>query len=189
MSKFISEPEEEFSFSCPSCKDGRLKIIKNLYDLPDKDKMLIIKFECDNCNYHQNDIIPYTTRIEPGKLTLKITNEEDLKSKVYRSPTGKLEIPELELSVEPGPSARFYYTNIQGILFRFEKAIEIHLNNEDLSEDEKLEVVKILNNLREAINGNYPFTLIIEDYSGGSYIIPTDDSKLSYTKLNTSDNL
>ncbi|MBY9008002.1 MAG: ZPR1 zinc finger domain-containing protein [Candidatus Lokiarchaeota archaeon] len=188
MSKYASEPEEEFTFNCPSCQDGILKIIKNLYDLPDKDKMLIIKFECDNCNYHQNDIIPYTTRIEPGILTLNITTDEDLKSKVYRSPTGELEIPELELAVEPGPSAKFYYTNIQGILYRFERAVLIHKNNKDLSDKERQDVEKILENLRKAINGNFPFTLIIKDHSGGSYIIPIDYSKLSFTKFDISQN-
>ncbi|MBY8981638.1 MAG: ZPR1 zinc finger domain-containing protein [Candidatus Lokiarchaeota archaeon] len=183
MSKYSSESEEEYTFKCPSCKDGSIKITKNLYDLPDKDKMLIIKFECNKCNFHNNDIIPYTTRIEPGILTLKVRNEEDLKSKIYRSPTSKLEIPELELAVEPGPSASFYFTNIQGILYRFENAVLIHKNSLDKDNKKRQEIDEILDSLRKAIDGKFPFTLIITDHSGGSYIIPKDESKLSFTKL------
>ena len=103
-----------------------IEITKTEYDLPDEDKMLILKFECNNCNFHKNDIIPLTTRIEPGISSLKVTKESDLKSKIYRSPTGKLEIPELEVIVTPGPSAQFYFTNIQGILMRFEDAVNIY---------------------------------------------------------------
>src|SRR4030043_1426317 len=117
MSEKAKETEEDFiGFKCPACKEGDITVKKAEYDMPDKDKMLIIKFECNKCNYYKNDIIPLTTRTESGIMTLRITNEEDLKSKVYRSPTAKLEIPELELQVEPGPSSSFYYTNIEGIL-------------------------------------------------------------------------
>ncbi|MHA2394572.1 MAG: hypothetical protein ACXAEX_21800, partial [Promethearchaeota archaeon] len=91
------ESETLYSFSCPSCENGIINIIKSVYDLPDGDKMLILKFECDTCIFHKNDVIPLTTNMDPGIMTLKVTTEEDLKSKIYRSPVGKLEIPELEL--------------------------------------------------------------------------------------------
>jgi zinc finger protein len=116
-------------------------------------------------------------------MTLNITNENDLKSKVYRSPTGILEIPELELVVEPGPNAEFYYTNIEGILFRFEEAVLIYKNT--LKNDpQSLELDKILENIKKALNGSLPFTLIITDEGGGSYIIPQDHSKYSFKKIN-----
>ena len=91
MSEKAKKTEEEFSFKCPACKKGIMKVHKTTYDLPDKDKMLIIKFECNSCNYTKNDIIPLTTNFEPAILTLKVINKEDLRSKIYRSPTGKLE--------------------------------------------------------------------------------------------------
>ena len=77
--------------------------------------MLILKFECDKCNYSKNDIIPIETKMGPGIMSLKVEDERDLKSKIYRSSTGKLEIPELELIVDPGPAAKFYYTNVEGV--------------------------------------------------------------------------
>jgi zinc finger protein len=154
-----------------------------VYDLPDKDKILILKFECDKCSFLKNDIIPLTTNMDSGIMTLEITNETDLKSKIYRSPMGKLEIPELELVVEPGPRADFYYTNVEGILLRFENAVLIYRNN--LEEDDKqiVEIEELLKDLKEAMKGRLKFTLIITDNQGGSYVIPHDKSKYKFEKF------
>ncbi|TKJ21118.1 MAG: hypothetical protein CEE43_10590 [Promethearchaeota archaeon Loki_b32] len=172
-----------YSFKCPLCQEGIIDIIKSIYDLPDGDKILILKFECNTCNFHKNDIIPLTTNMEPGIMTLQIFDEEDLKSKIYRSPVGKLEIPELELIVEPGPRADFYYTNVQGILFRFENAVSIYRNNLEEDDPEKSEIDELMFNLKQAIDGKFKFTLKITDLQGGSYIIPQDKSKYTFEKI------
>ena len=172
-----------YSFKCPSCNEGILNIFRTVYDLPDGDKMLIIKFECNKCEFHNNDIIPLTTNMKPGIMTLKVTSEEDLKSKVYRSPLGKLEISELELIVEPGPRADFYYTNIEGILYRFESAVSIYRKSLTENSPEIDDIDDILNNLKKAIKGKFEFTLTITDPEGGSYIIPNDKSKYKFEEL------
>ena len=185
MSDNVEKADEEFSFKCPACKEGIIIINKTIYDLPDGDKMLILKFECNECNYHKNDIIPLTTIMDPGIMTLKVSTEEDLKSKIYRSPVGKIEIPELELAVEPGPSADFYYTNVEGILVRFERAVSIYKNNLDENNPEKRDIENLLKDLEKAMNGQLEFTLKITDTQGGSYIIPNDNSKYSFKKIGT----
>ncbi|MFX1571257.1 MAG: ZPR1 zinc finger domain-containing protein [Promethearchaeota archaeon] len=172
-----------YSYKCPSCKDGTIDIIKSIYKLPDGDKMLILKFECNACNFHKNDIIPLTTNMKPGIMTLQITNEDDLKSKVYRSPMGKLEIPELELTVQPGPRADFYYTNVEGILLRFENALLIYRNNLEENDPEKSEIDDLIRNLKLAIDGKFKFSLKITDTQGGSYIIPWEESKYRFEKI------
>jgi len=184
MSKEVTNKEEMFSFKCPSCENGVITIDTTEYDLPDGDKMLIIKFVCDTCNYHKNDIIPMTTRMDSGIMTLRILAENDLKSKIYRSPTGKLEIPELELIVEPGPRADFYYTNVEGILLRFEEAVSIYKNNFEKNDPQFNEIEEILIDLKKAINGKLKFTLKLTDPGGGSYIIPQDASRYTFKKLN-----
>jgi len=185
MSDNAEKAEEEFSFKCPACKEGIIVINKTIYDLPDGDKMLILKFECNECNYHKNDIIPLTTIMDPGIMTLKVSTEEDLKSKIYRSPVGKIEIPELELVVEPGPSADFYYTNVEGILVRFERAVSIYKNNLDEDDQEKRDIENLLKDLEKAMNGQLEFTLKITDNQGGSYIIPSDNSKYTFKRIGT----
>lgn len=191
MSEKAKQTEEEFSFKCPSCENGTIVMNKTIYDMKDGDQMLILKFECIGCNYSTNDIIPISTNMKPGVITLKVKNENDLKSKIYRSTTGKLEIPELELVVDPGPRATFYFTNIQGILFRFESAVRIYRNSFQEDEPERKIVEEILVDLNKAMKGEFPFTLKITDLSGGSYIIPQDETQYSFEPReyeNTSDN-
>ena len=179
--------EKVTNFKCPACKDGDIVINKIIYDLPDKDKMLFLKFKCNRCDFEKNDIIPLTTRMDAGIMTLKITEENDLKSKIYRSPTGNLEIPELDLKVEPGPNADFYYTNIEGILLRFERAVSIYRNNLEDDNPEKIEIKDTLKDLQKAMKGQLEFTLKIADPSGGSYIIPEDSSKYTFKKIENSE--
>jgi len=186
MSEKAKEMEEEFSFKCPICNSGTIEITKTVYDMTDGDKMLIVKFECNKCTFIKNDVVPLTTRIEPGIISLQVMNENDLKSKVYRSPIGILEIPELEVSVEPGPRADFYYTNIEGILERFQKAVQIYRNDLDENEEKQREIDEILNNIDKAMKGDFNFTLKITDTGGGSYIIPQDESKYSFQKIDQS---
>jgi zinc finger protein len=175
--------QEEFSIRCPACKQGIIKINKTVYDLPDKDKMLILKFECDKCSFLKNDIIPLTTNMNSGIMTLEVTSEADLKSKIYRSPMGKIEIPELELAVEPGSRADFYYTNVEGILLRFESAVSIYRNNLEEGDQQIAEIDDLLKDLKEAMKGRLKFTLIITDTQGGSYILPHDKSKYKFEKF------
>lgn len=183
MSEENRNSEIVYSFKCPTCELGTINIVKSVYDLSDGDQMLIIKFECDHCSFHSNDVIPLTTNTEPGLITLKVTNEEDLKSKIYRSPVGKLEIPELEVMVEPGPRADFYYTNVEGILYRFESAVSIYRNNLEKDDPEIPGIEEILNNLSKALEGKFEFTLKITDFGGGSYVIPKDKSKYKFEKI------
>jgi C4-type Zn-finger protein len=89
----------------------------------------------------------------------------------------------LDLKVEPGPAAEFYYTNIEGILFRFERAVEIYYNDLDTDHPEKNEIREALKDLKKAMKGDLEFTLKITDPGGGSYIIPIDKSKYKFEKI------
>lgn len=162
-------------FDCPICKKGRLVLSKHIHELPDGDKYLIMKFECDKCDFTKNDLIPVETPIKPGKFILNVNEKEDLKSKVFRSSSGVLEIPELEMEIEPGPAADFYITNIEGVLFRMKDAVSFF--KKGLSEENQ-KVNKILENIDRAINGEFKFTLIITDELGGSYIVPFNEKSL-----------
>ncbi|MBD3194660.1 MAG: ZPR1 zinc finger domain-containing protein [Candidatus Lokiarchaeota archaeon] len=183
MSEKKSNEEDSTILRCPSCKQGILQISKVIYDTKDGDKLLIFKLECDKCNFINKDVIPYTTRNEQGISKLKVQNQEDLKSKIYRSPSGILEIPELELKVEPGPSAQFYFTNVEGVITRFQGAVNIYLKDIGEKDPEFDDIKEIADNLEKAINGEYSFTLIIRDQSGGSYIVPENEKNYSFEKI------
>ena len=169
------DSEEGLGFDCPVCKKGQLILSKHIHELPDGDKYLIMKFECNKCNYTKNDLIPIETPIKPGKFILNVNEKEDLKSKVFRSFSGVLEIPELEMEIEPGPAADFYITNIEGVLTRMKDAVTIFKKNLD---EKNPKIDKILENIDKAINGEFKFTVIITDKVGGSYIVPINKNSL-----------
>jgi len=166
---------EDLSFKCPACSDGKLIISRAEHKLPDGDLYLIMKIECDKCDFTKSDLIPLETPTKPGKYTLRVNSKEDLESKIFRSFSGILEIPELEMEIEPGPAADFFITNIEGILQRMKNAVSYY--NRNLEEkDDKVE--RILENIDKAINGEFKFTLIINDKMGGSYIVPAKKESL-----------
>ena len=103
MSEKAKDMEEEYSFKCPGCNTGTIKLTKTVYDMTDGDKMLIIKFECNECMFTKNDVIPLTTRLDPGIISLHVTNENDLKSKIYRSPVGTLAVSYTHLTLPTTP--------------------------------------------------------------------------------------
>ncbi len=188
MSEKAKEFEESFSFNCPSCNQGQINMTKVIYDLKDGDQILILSFKCENCAFSTSDVIPLSTNMKPGILTLKIKNIHDLQSKIYRSPTGKLEIPELELVVDPGPRADFYFTNVEGVLFRFERAVMIYRKNLEKDDAQVKEIDTILDDLKKAMRGDLPFTLKITDLTGGSYVIPQEGTDYLFEPQDYDDN-
>ena len=70
MTKENRNSEIIYTFKCPSCEEGIINIIRSIYDLPDGDKMLILKFECNTCDFNKNDIIPLTTTISTTTTAL-----------------------------------------------------------------------------------------------------------------------
>ncbi len=166
---------DDLGFDCPLCRKGQLILKKHIHELSDGDKYLIIKFECNKCNFVKNDLIPVETPIKPAKFILNVNEKEDLTSKIFRSFSGVLEIPELEMEIEPGPAADFYITNIEGVLLRMKDALRIFKKN---LEEQNPKVDKILKNIDKAINGEFKFTVIIIDKEGGSYIIPAKKNSL-----------
>ncbi|MHA1150256.1 MAG: ZPR1 zinc finger domain-containing protein [Promethearchaeota archaeon] len=183
MSEEAKKTEEDFSLKCPVCADGIIQIHKAIYKAVDGDKLLILRFECQKCDYLKNDIIPIETDMKPGILTLRVENEEDLKSKIFRSSGAELKIPELELEIKPGPSAQFYFTNIEGVLDRFLQAAKII--KRDIKDDKIAirEIDQAINEIQNAMDGKIPFTLKITDPNGGSYIIPKSKSKYSFEEI------
>ena len=94
----------------------------------------------------------------------------DLTTRVARSTTGRIEIPELGLVVEPGTACEGFVTNIEGILYRFEQAVETVLANPE-SEDERAAALRVMEAIAAAREVAFPFTLILEDPAGNSALV------------------
>ena len=159
----------EMIITCPACSvEGKAKSIMKELEIPHFGKVLETSIQCPECGFKHSDIIALEQN-DPAKYVLEI-NENTLTVRVVRSQSATVMIPEIGVKVEPGPKSEGYVTNVEGILNRFEDAVEKALN---MFEDEESQIngKNTLNQIQELKKGNGTATLIILDPFGQSKIV------------------
>lgn len=147
----------ELKLKCPVCGRNTLISRDYLYEAEHVGKLILSHWECESCHYVFRDVKPYEAR-EPKRIEFKVKGEKDLNVLVFRSPYAVVIIPELGLEIYSKDAS-------QGLLSTVEGLLEDVLDNLGNLCDE--------NNCRdiyEAKDGKIPFTLIIEDPSGTSFV-------------------
>ncbi|MDD1673738.1 MAG: ZPR1 zinc finger domain-containing protein [Methanomicrobiales archaeon] len=160
---------------CPLCKN-EIDYTYQIEDIPYFSEILITTALCD-CGFRHTDTI-ITSEGEPTRWKMHITSSDDHATRVIRSSSGVIEIPELGVTIEPGPVCEGFVSNVEGVLWRVMEAVESVLSwaeGEDLTR--ALEVQK---KIEAAIEGNIPFTLVLEDPCGNSAIISKNAEKERY---------
>ena len=163
-------PEIMTGQPCPMCMQKTLTLMEAEREVPYFGKVYLFSMSCSNkeCNYHKADV-ECTEQHEPSKYTFEITKEEDMKIRVVKSSEATVKIPHIT-TITPGPASNGYVTNIEGILNRVKKQIEVMRDTSEDNEDRK----KAKNLLKKLLNimwGRQPQKIIIEDPSGNSAII------------------
>ncbi|MBU7045302.1 MAG: ZPR1 zinc finger domain-containing protein [Theionarchaea archaeon] len=150
---------------CPQC-GHRLELLMQTYNIPYFGMVLQSTFIC-HCGYKFVDIYPFEVK-EPTRYIVHISNA-DLNSRVVKSSTCIIEVPELGIRVDPGPASEGVVTNIEGILRRIEDVLKtaIRWGNPD----QKRKGKRILKKLRKVFEGKESVTLILEDPRGFSCIV------------------
>lgn len=158
---------------CPVCGKGKITMNRTMYTLPDKEEVLILLMECNNCSYLNRDVISLKTAFKPGIWTIKVVNK-DFTFKILRGPTGFISLPEADFDIEPGSNASYMITTIDGILERMIKwASYLKISGESEGKQETEEyrkIVYVLNILNKCNNGEMDFHIILRDADGGSYV-------------------
>ena len=110
--------------------------------------------------------------VESGKpmgYEAKVSGENDLSIKIVRNSSGTVEIPELGLKLEPGPFSEGFFTNMEGLLERFEGPLHMMLRSGTPEQVKK--VKKIMEQVHACKEGKKPFTVRVLDPFGGSLLI------------------
>jgi zinc finger protein len=150
---------------CPQC-GSQLHLLTETYEIPYFGKIFQSTAVC-SCGYKYVDIYPYEEK-EPSRYSITVTGAE-LISRIVKSSTCIIKIPELGVRVDPGPVAEGIITNVEGILLRVEAVLETAIRWGNV--DQKKKGKEILNQLRNVLKGNNPVTLILEDPRGFSCIV------------------
>ncbi len=152
---------------CPSCGRG-LKTLVTTYDVPFFGKVLITSISCE-CGFRHADSVVVDTK-EPTRYTIKI-NRHNLFTKVIRSTSGTIRIPEIGVSIEPGPASQAFITNLEGVLDRVEGIVRTAMRWNADNEEKVRKCQWILERIRNTIEGDEELTLILEDPFGNSLIV------------------
>ena len=158
---------------CPQCGDGgALTMLAMNSEIPYFGEHTQITVLCSTCGWKHTDFIPSDGE-RPGYSSLNINNEEKTMARVVRSSSCTIRIPELDLEVSPGGSSSGYVTNIEGVLNRFETAIETIIRGDD--DDENREIARrILEKIQLVKAGKISIILELLDPRGRSQIIHRD---------------
>ncbi len=154
---------------CASCGEESLEVKEIYTKMPRFGKMLIISMLCSRCGYRVFDTVALEY-VGPSKIEYSVKELKDLSARVIRSTASTILIPELGLELRPGPRSEAFITNVEGVLDRFLAIAEqLYRGSEGRIRDR---AKKVLDNIKLAMDGKIQFTIIIEDESGNSAIIP-----------------
>ena len=158
---------------CPQCAvEESLTMLTISSEIPYFGEHTQITVLCDKCGWKHTDFIPSDGE-KPGFSSLVIDSEKKNAARVVRSSSCTIRIPELDLEVSPGGSSSGYVTNIEGVIKRFENAIETIIRGSD--EDQESEIARqILERLRMVKEGEENVRLELLDPRGRSHIIHDD---------------
>lgn len=153
---------------CPMCNKKELTLAEAQSEVPYFGKIFVFSMHCNACHYHKADV-EASEQHEPARYTFEVNGKDDLSIRVVRSSEGSIKIPHVG-SLEPGPSAEGFITNIEGIIEKFKKQIEILRDTAEDDEDKK-KAKNMLKKLQNVLWGSEKLKIIIEDPTGNSAIV------------------
>ena len=155
---------------CPQCGGTEdLTMLAMNDEIPYFGEHTQITVLCGSCGWKHTDFIPSDGE-KPGFSSLLVNDSEKTMARVVRSSSCTIRIPELDLEVSPGGSSSGYVTNIEGVIKRFENAIEtIIRGDEDGGVTET--ALQILESLEMVKDGSAEVSVELLDPKGRSQII------------------
>ena len=154
---------------CPFCHEKKLVLMDMKKEIPYFGSVFIFSMDCSGCGYHKADIEAEKPQ-EPCKYTIELSSEEDMSIRVVKSSLANVKIPHVG-DIMSGPSSNGYVTNVEGILNRMVKQLEIIRDNDEEEEESRKKAKNMIKKLHRVIWGQEKQKLIIEDSTGNSAII------------------
>lgn len=159
----------EMKIDCPVCGGkNTATYTTQTHELAYFGEIVESTIQCDKCGFRHNDILA-TEQKDPAKHSV-IISKKNLDSRVVRSQTATVSLPEIGIKVEPGPKSEGYISNVEGVLVRFIEATERALNmfTDDASQENGK---RVLEDLNKVLSGEKETLLLIEDPFGQSKIM------------------
>lgn len=166
--------------ACMSCfRTGMTRLL--LTRIPFFKEVVLMSFKCEFCGFENNEIQSASEIQKKGiRLQLEVKNRFDLNRRVVRSDHTLVKIPEVELEI-PAQSQKGEITTVEGVLDRTVRGLKQDQEKRRIEHPEAASsidaYIERLNALKEI---NTPFTLILEDITGNSFIENPDAPSLDH---------
>lgn len=178
-------PIYEVESLCMRCREnGTTKLM--LTQIPHFRKILLSAFECPHCGERNNEV-QFAGELQPRgcSYTLKFPagDVKMLNRQVVKSESATIKIPELDFEIPP-EAQRGSLSTVEGILTRAADGLAA-LQEERRKVDPKTAeaIDQFLSKLRACATANSPFTFVLDDPAGNSFIenpyAPSPDPYLS----------
>ncbi|KAG0359541.1 hypothetical protein BGX24_005747, partial [Mortierella sp. AD032] len=165
---------------CMNChENGTTRLL--LTRVPHFREVILMAFECPHCGYRSNDLQQANAIAIGGAIyTCQISNKADLNRQLVKTDTATVKIPEIDFEI---PAQRGHLTTIEGLLSTVIDDLESDQPvRKHLDETLYLQIKHTIEQLQDCIDGKTPFTVILDDPAGNSYIesldAPNLDAKL-----------
>ncbi|CAO0801415.1 unnamed protein product [Mucor circinelloides] len=162
-----------FPANCPSC-NSPCSTNMHVMEIPHFKEVVIMATNCEQCGYKSNEVKAGGPISDKGKrITLQITDAEDLSRDILKSETCGLSIPEINLELTQGTlGGRF--TTVEGLLRQVHTELRDRapfIEGDSGTDSGKDRWARFLNNLTLVADGKMmPVTLIIDDPLSNSYL-------------------
>ncbi|MDP6292672.1 MAG: ZPR1 zinc finger domain-containing protein [Candidatus Thalassarchaeaceae archaeon] len=158
---------------CPICfSEEGLTMIAHTSEIPYFGEHTQLTILCPSCGWKHTDFIPAEGK-KPGAWSLEIDSSEMLSVRIVRSSSCTIRIEKLGLEVDPGGATTGYVSNIEGVLNRFEGAIQLMYRQSITSKEQ--EIVKkcelLLKKIDLVKSGDLVVEMTLLDPMGHSQIL------------------
>ena len=161
---------------CPTC-NTEIEYLYTTENIPYFSDILIISAICPSCGYKFVDT-QMIKHGDPVRYVYRTATQEDLVVRVIRSTSASIEIPELGVRIDPGPTCQGFVSNIEGVLDRIIQAVGSAIIDGDAEERENAHL--LLERIARVKSGELSVTFILEDPNGNSAIVSGSAEKSTY---------
>lgn len=148
-------------------------------------EVIVMAFTCPHCNYRSNEIQSGATIQRLGvRYTLHVTRPEDLNRTVVKADSASVFLPHLEFEI-PAQTQKGSLETIEGILRTAADGLDqLQPQRREQYPEVAEKIDSVIANLRKCSEGGVlPFTLVLDDPAGNSFIenpnAPNEDPELS----------
>jgi len=173
----------EVESMCMSCEEqGTTRVF--LTKIPFFKDIIIMSFDCPHCGYRDNQIQPGSDIQEKGiRITLKVDGAKMMNRQIVKQGSAMFRVEELDFEA-PAFTSKGSLTTVEGLLETAASGLQDQQPVRKIMQPEIAEKIdEIIEKLTKYRAGETPFTLMLEDSSGNSFIenpfAPKDDPSLT----------